>query len=111
MPLEGSPAAVALASRKPLLINPVSLRDDLALCDRGVASMCIPPLVSRDHALGTWNVGSRGESAFAQEDVTLLSQVTNHIGLAVDNARSSSNGRGEGKAGRSITLPRNTRGE
>ena len=91
MPLEGSPAAVALASHKPLLINPVDLQhfpSEMTRCfaAEGVASACILPLVSRDQVLGTLNVGSRRESAFTQEDVTLLSQVANQIALAVDNA-------------------------
>jgi formate hydrogenlyase transcriptional activator len=91
MPLEGSPAGVALASHKPLLINPVDPQDFPSEMTRhfvaeGIASACILPLVSRDRVLGTLNVGSRRESAFAQEDVTLLSQVANQIALAVDNA-------------------------
>jgi formate hydrogenlyase transcriptional activator len=91
MPREGSPAAVVLASHKPLLINAVHLQDFPSEMTRGfvvegVASACILPLVSRDQVLGTLNVGSRRELAFTQEDVTLLSQVASQIALAVDNA-------------------------
>jgi len=91
MPLEGSPAAAALASHKPLLIEAVDLQHFPSEMTRGFAAeglacACILPLVSRDQALGTLNVGSRRRSAFAQEDVTLLSQVASQIALAVDNA-------------------------
>jgi PAS domain S-box-containing protein len=91
MPLEGSPAAVALASHKPLVIDRVDVQHFASEMTRGfgaegIASACILPLVSRDQVLGTLNVGSRRESAFAQEDMTLLSQVANQIALAVDNA-------------------------
>ncbi len=91
MPLENSPAAAALASRQPLLvdrIDPQRYPSEMArrLEAEGLASACFLPLVSRDQSLGTLNVASRRESAFTHEEVRLLAQVANQIALAVDNA-------------------------
>ncbi len=87
----GSPAARAMTTRKPLLLNGLdaslfpseSTRWMLA---EGLRSACWLPLISRGCALGTLNVSSRREGAFTQEDVDLLFQVANQVAIAVDNA-------------------------
>jgi formate hydrogenlyase transcriptional activator len=92
IPLEGTPPGQAFTSRQPvLLVDASSLARfsgegvRLALAE-GLKSGCILPLVSRDRALGTLNVGSRREGAFSAEDVDLLAQVANQIAIAVENA-------------------------
>lgn len=92
IPLEGTPPGQAFTSRQPvLLVDASSLARfsgegvRLALAE-GLKSGCILPLVSRDRALGTLNVGCRREGAFSAEDVDLLAQVANQIAIAVENA-------------------------
>jgi len=87
----GSPSARAFATRKPLLVN--LLDEETFPCEitrlmlaEGLRSGCWLPLLSRDRVLGTLNVSSRRESAFSQEDVELLRQVSNQVAIAVDNA-------------------------
>ncbi|HYN14545.1 MAG TPA: sigma 54-interacting transcriptional regulator, partial [Terriglobales bacterium] len=56
------------------------------LIAEGMRSGCWLPLVSRDRVLGTLNVLSRREAAFAPEDLELLRLVANQVVIAVDNA-------------------------
>jgi formate hydrogenlyase transcriptional activator len=43
-------------------------------------------MISHDQALGTLSVGSLSEAAFTEEDARILTQVTNQIAIAVENA-------------------------
>jgi formate hydrogenlyase transcriptional activator len=51
-----------------------------------IASMAIAPLVTAGGPLGVMAMGSRHPNNFGQEDLDLLSQISNQIALAVDNA-------------------------
>ncbi|MGB9242419.1 MAG: GAF domain-containing protein, partial [Candidatus Acidiferrales bacterium] len=51
-----------------------------------IASMAIAPMVTGSGPLGVMTMGSRQPDNFGQEDLDLLSQVSNQIALAVDNA-------------------------
>ncbi|HEX2716020.1 MAG TPA: sigma 54-interacting transcriptional regulator, partial [Candidatus Acidoferrales bacterium] len=51
-----------------------------------IASMAIAPLVTVSGPLGVITMGSRQPNNFGQEDLDLLSQISNQIALAVDNA-------------------------
>jgi formate hydrogenlyase transcriptional activator len=51
-----------------------------------IASMAIAPMVTASGPLGAITMGSRQPDNFGQEDLDLLSQVSNQIALAVDNA-------------------------
>jgi formate hydrogenlyase transcriptional activator len=51
-----------------------------------ITSMAIAPMVTAGGPLGVMAMGSRLPDNFGQEDLDLLSQVSNQIALAVDNA-------------------------
>ena len=51
-----------------------------------IASMAIAPMVTVGGPLGVMAMGSRHPNNFGQEDLDLLSQISNQIALAVDNA-------------------------
>jgi formate hydrogenlyase transcriptional activator len=51
-----------------------------------IASMAIAPMLTASGPLGVMTMGSRRPDNFGQEDLDLLSQISNQIALAVDNA-------------------------
>jgi len=51
-----------------------------------ITSMAIAPMVTAGGPLGVITMGSRQTDNFGQEDLDLLSQISNQIALAVDNA-------------------------
>jgi formate hydrogenlyase transcriptional activator len=51
-----------------------------------ISSMAIAPMATAGGPLGVMTMGSRKPNNFRQEDVDLLSQISNQIALAVDNA-------------------------
>ncbi|MGB0036819.1 MAG: sigma 54-interacting transcriptional regulator, partial [Candidatus Acidiferrales bacterium] len=51
-----------------------------------ISSMAIVPMVTAGGPLGVMAMGSRRPDNFGQEDLDLLSQISNQIALAVDNA-------------------------
>jgi formate hydrogenlyase transcriptional activator len=51
-----------------------------------IASMAIAPMLTASGPLGVMTMGSRQPDNFGQEDLDLLSQISNQIALAVDNA-------------------------
>jgi formate hydrogenlyase transcriptional activator len=51
-----------------------------------ITSMAIAPMVTAGGPLGLITMGSRRPNNFGQEDLDLLSQISNQIALAVDNA-------------------------
>jgi len=89
-----SPAAIAVATRKPVLFDEEDLK---ALCSeseaarnlvaQGVKSFCGVPLLSHDRALGALNVGRLSTDEFSPEDVDLLSEVAKQVAIAVENAQ------------------------
>ncbi|MBZ5718876.1 MAG: sigma 54-interacting transcriptional regulator [Acidobacteriia bacterium] len=52
-----------------------------------IQSFCSVPLVSPKGWLGTLNLGSRQENAFASQNMGLMEQVATAIAIALDNAR------------------------
>jgi formate hydrogenlyase transcriptional activator len=89
--LEESPAAEAMRTRQPLMLNrldaegypsPIVRR----LLDEGLRSAICIPLLRGGRALGALNVASTREAAFAAEDVELLTQIGNELAIAVENA-------------------------
>jgi formate hydrogenlyase transcriptional activator len=51
-----------------------------------ITSMAIAPMVTATGPIGVITLGSRKPNNFGQEDLDLLSQISNQIALAVDNA-------------------------
>jgi len=91
IPLEGSPPGQAFTTRKPVLLdasNAGRFNSDgfRKMVAEGLRAGCVLPLVSRDHAIGTLNVGTSRETSFTADDVDLLTQVANQIATAVENA-------------------------
>jgi formate hydrogenlyase transcriptional activator len=88
---EDSPAAGAMRTRQPLLWN----REDAErfpseivrrLLAEGLQSAVCIPLLRGDRVLGTLNVASMRDAAFAPQDVELLTQIGNELAIAVENA-------------------------
>ncbi|MGD0361547.1 MAG: sigma 54-interacting transcriptional regulator [Bryobacteraceae bacterium] len=88
---DDSPAAGAMRTRQPLLWN----RRDAEhfpseivrrLLAAGLQSAVCIPLLRGDRALGTLNVASMRDEAFAPHDVELLTQIGNELAIAVENA-------------------------
>jgi len=59
----------------------------LLMKDFGVEAICCVPLVTRNVKIGVLYVGSANPDAFAEDDVTLLSQTSPQIAIAIENAR------------------------
>lgn len=88
---EDSPEGRVLSTHNPLLINRLSIehfpsQTTQSLLDAGIKSGCWLPLAGRNRFLGTLSVCSLQESAFAQSDLDLLSEVADQVAIAVDNA-------------------------
>jgi formate hydrogenlyase transcriptional activator len=91
VPLETAPSGTAFTSQKPVLlrsIDPERFPSVIArlLIAEGIRSTCSIPITSHGQALGTLSVGSLREAAFTEEDARVLTQVTNQIAMAVENA-------------------------
>jgi len=92
VPLDESPAAVALACAEPIHVNSIEELSDppsdlvQRLRGEGLGSGVCVPLRSRERVLGSLDVASRREHAFSDEDVAFLMQVANHVAPAVANA-------------------------
>ena len=90
--MDDSPDGTAFTTRKPFLLNATEYeRYDSEFVRRliaeGIQSCCSFPFISRHRILGTLNVARRQELFFTPREVDLLTQATNQIALAVDNAK------------------------
>ena len=56
------------------------------LREKGIASVCCVPLISKGQAFGTLNLASRRLDAFTDGDADLLNRVAAQIAVAVENA-------------------------
>jgi formate hydrogenlyase transcriptional activator len=93
LPVKDTPAGHALMDRETKIFT----REDLMgiqsayvsqMLDRGIQSVCCIPLTTRKGELGTLNLASKDEHAFAPPDVGFLQQVAGQVAVALDNARS-----------------------
>jgi formate hydrogenlyase transcriptional activator len=87
-----TPAGRAVETRRPAIFDeheltqwssPISQR----LAAAGIKSLCCIPLITRNRVLGTLNIGSMKENAFAPSDVDFLSQVAGQAAIALENAK------------------------
>jgi formate hydrogenlyase transcriptional activator len=87
-----TPSDAAVTSKAPVVLgeadlaamaptSPIAVR----LLAEGVKTYGAIPLLARDRALGTLNVGRLHEDAFTPEDIELLGQVAQQVAIAVDN--------------------------
>src|SRR5260370_26227928 len=51
-----------------------------------VGTVCILPLVSRGRVLGIFGVVKYQDNAFTSDDIEFLTQITNQVAIAVENA-------------------------
>jgi formate hydrogenlyase transcriptional activator len=63
--------------------SPAALR----MLELGIQSFCSIPLITRKGKLGTLNLGSTANHAFAPQDISFLKQVAAQVAIALDNAR------------------------
>jgi formate hydrogenlyase transcriptional activator len=91
VPWKDAPAARALGAGRPVHFGRAELAQldmtvSRALLAEGIRSHCVVPLVSRNHTLGTLNVGRMADNGFTPAEMDLLAQVAGQIALAVENA-------------------------
>jgi formate hydrogenlyase transcriptional activator len=63
--------------------SPVMMR----MLELGIQSFASIPLITRKGKLGTLNLGSATDHAFARQDISFLKQVAAQVAIALDNAR------------------------
>jgi PAS domain S-box-containing protein len=88
--IDGSPYGTAFRTMKPLaLASPFAAwLDNPVVQNRiseGFKSLCFLPLISRNLAIGTLNLGRRRGEAFTEEELSFLGQVASQIAIAVEN--------------------------
>jgi GAF domain-containing protein len=76
-------------SRQPRIVNNVDVAGDFFDNPHlpETKSELVLPLIARDQIIGALDVQSVEESAFDQEDVSVLSILANQVAIAIDNAR------------------------
>ena len=89
--MEGSPSRTAIRTMRPLVLqSPFTGWLDFptvqAAVREGLKSFCYLPLISRDRAIGTLNLGRLRDDAFSEEDLHFLGQVARQVAIAVENA-------------------------
>jgi len=88
--IEGSPYGTAFQTRKPLaLYSPFAAWLDNPVVQsrisEGFKSLCFLPLINRNRAIGTLNLGRLRADAFTEEELSFLGQVASQIAIAVEN--------------------------
>jgi len=91
IPLEGSPAGLAVARGEVLIargpeidrFHPEVIR---FLREQGVQMICCVPLITHGRTFGTINFASRNQETFSTPDVELLQQVASQVAIALENA-------------------------
>ncbi|MGJ5817784.1 sigma 54-interacting transcriptional regulator [Paludibaculum fermentans] len=90
IPLDLSPARIAVETQKPLIADRAKLMEfdspvSRRLLEEGFQSAVSVPLIVRGKVIGTLNLSSFEKDAFHDEDVQFLSQVAAQIAIAVAN--------------------------
>jgi formate hydrogenlyase transcriptional activator len=91
LPMEGTPAGVAIRTRKPLVINKYDANEFPAEVlkrgfELGLRSGCVAPLICHDHVFGAVSVASFREGVFTNDHGQLLGAIASQIAIAVENA-------------------------
>jgi formate hydrogenlyase transcriptional activator len=89
--IEESPYGTAFRTMKPLALNtpyPTWLNNPVvqSRIGEGFKSLCFIPLIRRNRAIGTLNLGRLMGDVFNEQDVFFLGQVASQIAIAVENA-------------------------
>ena len=64
----------------------IGLRQNDRSLAEGVKTMCVLPLVYRDHVLGVLVLARRTETHFNPDDLEFLARIANQVAMAVENA-------------------------
>lgn len=91
VPIEGTPAGVAFRERRTLRVNSCELKQFSSpiphhLVANGVQSLLSAPLIAHGHTLGTLDIVSFRDGAFAEPEVMRISQIAEQVAIAVENA-------------------------
>jgi formate hydrogenlyase transcriptional activator len=90
LPLEGSPSGQAFKSGEPVALDSRGMSQlDSAInpaVAEGLKAGCFLPLISRNRALGTLNVGRLDDNPFSDDEVEFLCRVASQVAIAVENA-------------------------
>jgi formate hydrogenlyase transcriptional activator len=89
--IEGSPYGIAFRTMKPVALNSpfTEWLDNPVVQSRiceGFKSLCFIPLMRRNRAIGTLNLGRLRGDAFSEDDLYFLGQIASQIAIAVENA-------------------------
>ncbi|HXT26511.1 MAG TPA: sigma 54-interacting transcriptional regulator [Candidatus Eisenbacteria bacterium] len=89
--LDESPAGRCIKSTQPALYHGGELDQFPAelvriLREKGIASVCCVPLITKGRAFGTLNLASRRLDAFSESNADLLNRVAAQVAIAVENA-------------------------
>ena len=95
IPLVGTPASLAFATRKPVLRHRPDFEEFPApimkeAYAKGLKSGCAVPLLCHEKIVGSMMLASLRESAFTEDDADLLAQIGAQVAIAVDNVPSTS---------------------
>src|SRR5215470_10969350 len=90
LPIDGTPAGLAIITRATVRRNTIDLEEFnsaivRAAYDAGLRCGMSVCLISHDKLLGTINVGSLHEYAFNEEDQKLLEEIAAQVAIAVEN--------------------------
>ncbi len=84
-----SPLRRVIDEKRPVLCKDLSTKDRTPDEDRllaeGIRSYLAVPLIAKDRAIGTLNVGSRSQDRYSKEDADVLSEIANQVALATEN--------------------------
>lgn len=91
IPIEGTTVGQAFTRGEPVVAGRADIErlpPDIAraMVSEGLSFLCAVPLVSRKRIIGTLNLASRREEAFADPGVKLLEEVACQFAVALDNA-------------------------
>src|SRR5208283_3290938 len=87
----GMPSAEVLGTRKPVLARDTDTDRYPSpsfgrFVELGTKSACVVPLIARDRAIGTLDLGRMTDEDWPPEDVELLVQVASQIAMTVENS-------------------------
>jgi len=84
--LDGTLSGRAFTTRLPVMIGSSDLSTDRFAMRTGLKTGCKIPLISHDRVLGVLGVGRLSEDDFTEEDIDLLTAVSEQVAVAVENA-------------------------
>lgn len=90
IPIKASPSGWAWQNQSPLCIGNVHRETRVqtsceGLCDTGICSYCVVPLITSKNCSGALGVGSIQEDLYSQRDLDFLQQTAKLVSLAIDN--------------------------